>query len=337
MAFIGIETVQSPAKRRDGSGDTLPGHFTKKRVIVCTCDQCGVRLTKKYKRGSLKQYQEQPAYCSRGCADLAIKAGGATRERMSATCVDKYGVDNPAKLPETWDKIRATSIERYGAACYLGSEEGAATKQAFLSAQGVQGTLSIPSARVKYQNTLMLHYGVPFPAQSPVILFRRVQTSITRFGFPSRSQHPEARQKFSLLARTPAFQAKRHATLMRNGVFKRQASKGEDAVFGALVQVFPRVQRHVRVHRWNIDFFIPELASYVNYNGVYWHGRYLSDADLQASLTRQSKVILGTKQRDRDREVWFREQGLRFEVIWEDEREEAVSRLLKQRTEVDDG
>jgi hypothetical protein len=124
---------------------------------------------------------------------------------------------------------------------------------------------------------------------------------------------------------------------MRNGVFQRQASKGENEVFEALVQVFPQTQRHVRVHCWNIDFYIPELNTYINYNGVYWHGRYVSDSDLQVSPTRQSKTILGTKQRDRERAVWFVEHGMCLEIIWEDERAQAVAELLARRNEVLNG
>lgn len=37
MAFVSVEFITSPAKRRDGSGELLPGHFTTKRVIVCNC------------------------------------------------------------------------------------------------------------------------------------------------------------------------------------------------------------------------------------------------------------------------------------------------------------
>ena len=124
---------------------------------------------------------------------------------------------------------------------------------------------------------------------------------------------------------------------MRNGVFQRQASRGEDEIFAALVEVFPQTQRHVRVHRWNIDFYIPELDTYINYNGVYWHGRYVSDSDLQASSTRQSKITLGTKRRDRERAVWFAEQGMCLEIIWEDERAAALSRILARRDEVSNG
>lgn len=337
MSFIGIEIERSTAKRRDGSGDILPGKFTKKRVIVCVCDQCGARITKKYKKGNLSKYQEGLSYCDQTCADQAISAGGATRARMEATCVEKYGVDNPAKLSETWAKIEATCIEKYGAPSFLGSAHGKTAKLAYLEAEAVTGVLSLPATQQKYQYTVKTHFGVSFPAQSPVVRAKVRQTNLTRYGCENYSQHPEARLRFSRLARTPEFQAKRHATLMRNGVFKRQASRGEDEVFEALARVFPRTERHVRVHRWNIDFYIPELDTYINYNGVYWHGRDQSDAALQASMTRQSKIILGTKQRDRERAVWFAEQGMRLEIIWEDEREKAVAELLARKDEVSNG
>ena len=337
MSFIGIEIEQSPAKRRDGSGDILHGKFTKKRVIVCVCDQCGTRITKKYKKGNLTKYQEGLSYSDQTCADQALLTGGATRAQMNTTCIEKYSTDNPAKLPETWAKIEATCLKKYGAPSYLGSAACREATSAFLQARGVKGFISIPEVQQKYLRAIHARYGLRNPSQAPAVKQQKVETSLKHYGFPYAAQHPEARLRFSRLARTPEFQAKRHATLMRNGVFKRQASLGEDAVYEALVRVFSRTQRHVRVHRWNIDFFIPELDTYINYNGVYWHGRYTSDAELQASPTRQSKIILGTKQRDREREVWFVEQGLCLEIIWEDEREEALSRLLARQVEVSNG
>lgn len=337
MSFVGIEIERSPAKRRDGSGDIIQGKFTKKRVIVCVCDQCGARITKKYKKGNLTKYQEGLSYCDQACADQALLTGGASRARMSTTCLKKYGVDNPAKLPETRAKIETTCFEKYGTPNYLGSQACEQATRSYLAKRGVSGFLALPEVQQKYLQAIRTRYAVQNPSQSPEVKRQKEQTSLDHFGVPYPSQRPEARLRFSRLARTPAFQAKRHATLMRNGVFKRQASRGEDEVFAALVQAFPQTQRHVRVHRWNIDFFIPELGLYVNYNGVYWHGRYLSDADLRAASTRQSKVILGTKQRDQERETWFREQGLQLEIIWEDEREEAVAGLLNRRNEVSNG
>lgn len=331
MPFTGIEIERSAAKRRDGSGDILPGKFTKKRVIVCACDQCGARTTKKYKKGNLSKYQEGLVYCDRICANQALSAGGATRVRMAATSIEKYGVENPAKLPETRTKIEATCTEKYGASSYLGSEACREATATFLGKKGVKGFLSIPEAQKKYIRSILARYGVANPSQAPEIKRKKEQTNLEHCGFLFNTQHPEARRKFSIMARTPEFQAKRHATLMRNGVFQQQASHGEDEVFVALVRVFPRTERHVRVHRWNIDFYIPELDTYVNYNGVYWHGRYVSESDLQASTTRQSKVILGTKRRDRERAVRFAEQGLRLEIIWEDDQAKTIAELLSRR------
>lgn len=337
MSFLGIEIKRSPAKRRDGSGDILPGKFTKKRVIVCVCDQCGACIEKKYKKGNLLKYQEGLAYCDETCANRAILAGGASRTRMESTCAERYGVDNPAKIPETWAKIGETCTERYGAPTYLGSQACREATASFLKNHGVKGFISIPEVQQKYLRSIHARYGVANPSQAPEVKQQKEQTSRKHCGFPFPAQHPAVRLRYSLLNQTQEFQVKRHATLMQRGVFQRQASKGEDEVFAALVRVFPRTQRHVRVHRWNIDFFIPDLNTYVNYNGVYWHGRYVSDADLQASPTRQSKIILGTKQRDRDREVWFVEQGLCLEVIWEDEREKAVTELLSRKNEGSNG
>lgn len=100
---------------------------------------------------------------------------------------------------------------------------------------------------------------------------------------------------------------------------KRMSSKREDEFAFILTEAYPDTQRHVRVHRWLIDFYIPSIDTYVNFNGVYWHGRYKTDEELSNSIWKQSKTILETKRRDRDRETWFIEQGKTLCVVWEDD------------------
>lgn len=328
MSFSGVETLLSPAKRRDGSGSLIPGVFTKRRVIVCLCDQCGTRILKKFKRGDLSKYQEGLSYCDQMCADLATKTGGATRLKMEATCFDRYGNNNPAKLAETWVKIEATCYERYGAPSYLGSRECAEATAKFLSDRNATSFLGVPEIRDRFHTTLHTNYGVRWPTQSPIVRARQRATSTKNCGHPYFLQSPEGRRRLSALGRDPAYQAKRHAALLKNGVFKRTSSRGEDAVFKVLVDRFPETQRHVHIHRWDIDFFVPELNRFINYNGTYWHGRNASNEDLRASPTLQSKTILATKHRDLQRSEWFHAQGLLFSVLWEDTWQDDLSTIL---------
>lgn len=104
-----------------------------------------------------------------------------------------------------------------------------------------------------------------------------------------------------------------------SGFYKKQASAGEDTLFNLLVERFPLTQRHVNVGRWNIDFYVPEIDVYVNYNGTYWHGKNFTYEQLLESPNKQAKTILGTKRRDEERETWFQNNNMNLIIVWEDE------------------
>jgi hypothetical protein len=117
--------------------------------------------------------------------------------------------------------------------------------------------------------------------------------------------------------RTSEFKIKRHNSLKASGFYSKHASAGEETLFKLLVERFPLTRRHVNVNRWNIDFYVPEIDTYVNYNGTYWHGKNLTDEYLLESPSKQAKTILGTKRRDKEREIWFRENVMNLVVVWE--------------------
>jgi len=50
--------------------------------------------------------------------------GTDTIEIRKKSCIEKYGVDNPAKLKETQDKMKASNLEKYGSENYFSSDAG---------------------------------------------------------------------------------------------------------------------------------------------------------------------------------------------------------------------
>jgi hypothetical protein len=98
-----------------------------------------------------------------------------------------------------------------------------------------------------------------------------------------------------------------------------QSSKVEDKLYEVLKNNFNKVERHVPINGWDIDFYVQDIDSFINMNGIYWHGKNETDESLLASETKQSKIILETKNRDKAREIWFKENNKKLIVIWENE------------------
>lgn len=72
-----------------------------------------------------------------------------THEKYRQTCIEKYGVDSPFKNPEFLEKRKQTNLEKYGAEYYIQTEEGqAARKQTMLDKYGCDAA-HVPEFRSK--------------------------------------------------------------------------------------------------------------------------------------------------------------------------------------------
>jgi G:T-mismatch repair DNA endonuclease (very short patch repair protein) len=241
------------------------------------------------------------------------------RKKMQETCVNVYGVDDPNRSQRVKDKIVKTCEEKYGHRSYLGSQSYLNVMEKLLSDHGVSNISQVPEVQQKIQLTMLKRYGTIHPTQSGEIKEKIRNNCQEKFGVRWPSLKPDVVKRIIEKMSTPEFKLKRHNSLKRSGFYRRQTSSGEEKLYSLLVEMFPFTQRHVNIEKWNIDFYIPEIDCFVNYNGVYWHGKNFSDDQLVSSATKQSKTILETKRRDREREAWFKESGKNLIVVWGDE------------------
>lgn len=72
------------------------------------------------------------------------------------------------------------------------------------------------------------------------------------------------------LANTPEAMAKAFQTKKRRGLLL--SSKPELSFLGKLREEFPQTVHQVTVGRYSIDFYIPEIDTFVQFDGEYWHG-----------------------------------------------------------------
>ncbi len=131
------------------------------------------------------------------------------------------------------------------------------------------------------------------------------------------------RQFATSQANTPEAQKRRFETLKRTG--KLWTSKPEMRLFHVLNDVFgaENVVHHVCVSKFRIDFYVINIDTYIELDGVYWHG--LSTPYEQLKGTPKLKF-----DRDRKCDEHFRIRGMRLERITDIEMkdEESVYRRL---------
>jgi hypothetical protein len=141
------------------------------------------------------------------------------REKSRNTMLERYGVDNYAKLPECHQKMKATTQERYGCDYSLQSAEvrekakatmltrygvtnaqfipgvKEKTKATNLEKYGVEHTFQTIEVKEKSKNTMLTRYGVEHALQSPEFQEKKQQTMMNNWGFPFAWQHPDIIQK----------------------------------------------------------------------------------------------------------------------------------------------
>ena len=154
--------------------DTRKGHYYNNGII-----------TRKIKEGD-----EIPVGFVKGMLlsdELKKKRSAKAKE----TFLKKYGVDNPSKSKEVYDKVRKTNLERYGHFCSAQSEVvKEKIKATNLKKYGVEYSFQAEVVKEKIKATSLERYGVDNPSKSDIIKGRIVKSNRRNLGvdYPMQSK-----------------------------------------------------------------------------------------------------------------------------------------------------
>nr|DAS88283.1 MAG TPA: endonuclease-like protein [Bacteriophage sp.] len=154
--------------------DTRKGHYYNNGVI-----------TRKIKEGD-----DIPDGFVRGMLlsdELKQKRSAKAKE----TFLKKYGVDNPSKSKEVYDKVRKTNLERYGHVCSAQSEVvKEKIKASNRKKYGVEYSFQAEVVKDKIKATSLERYGVDNPSKSDIIKNRIVESNRKNLGvdYPMQSK-----------------------------------------------------------------------------------------------------------------------------------------------------
>jgi hypothetical protein len=202
-------------------------------------------------------------------------------DRVQAGMMKKYGVTSPLQVPEIQTRQQATNIKKYGVP--VPSQNAIVqekTKDTNLSRYGFKTPFQNEEIKEKIKETNVEKYGVSNPAQSEEIKNKIKQTCLQKYGVISFLKFEDIRRKG------------RELCIQNNSVGK---SKGENNFKNFLLLFDPNTMQHKEhpVLLQVIDFFMPNLNLWVQYDGVYWHGK-----TKRINTTRQSLKIKKTIKRD---------------------------------------
>lgn len=104
-------------------------------------------------------------------------------------------------------------------------------------------------------------------------------------------------------------------TKRQNGSYTG-TSKQEERFYQKLVELFGEndVKRWVPIKKWVLDFYIKSIDTYIEFDGMYWHGLLypLETLEEKAKTSKQIASILKRYHKDRDKDKWFTENNFKL-------------------------
>lgn len=201
----------------------------------------------------------------------------SAKKKCKETWLEKYGVDNPSKSKEIQDKIDKTCKERYGHRFKLQFETNPFTwpevkekiKQTMLERYGVKSWVSTDYYKENKLN----------PFYNPEVQEKCRQTRLEKRGVEYYSQTEE----WKALWKDPEFVKnkleKEYQTRKENHSYGPN-SKQEAEIFEKLKTKWPKTENQhydKELYPFKCDFYIPEIDTWIEYQGFYTHGDHPFD------------------------------------------------------------
>lgn len=109
---------------------------------------------------------------------------------------------------------------------------------------------------------------------------------------------------------SPEVRKRIRTTLKQNKSYLK--SRPEDRLYAALSSVFRSVERQAPLNGWDIDFLVHDVSTYVQLDGVYWHGLDRPIEQIRLRASKHDVRILGTMQRDVEQNHYCATHGIRL-------------------------
>lgn len=257
------------------------GNESVRRRDVFACDQCGLEFQKGYCAAHASS--TALTFCSKPCFNTS-SSSGALAAKKCAINIERYGVAYGGQVKGAAEKMVATRLERYGTAAPVHEHEeiSAKFKASMLDRHGVDSPLKSPVLRKKQSRTCKERYGVE-------------NTLSKGSKFRCHEDHVKGGQH--------GYRAliKKHGDVMLSKPEALMAQLLCDSYgSNAVKQQVP--VKHSEPKHWLIDFYVKSIDTYIEVDGVFWHG--LDRPYEQLHPQARTKY-----DRDRVQDAWFAGNG----------------------------
>lgn len=183
------------------------------------------------------------------------------KERIARTNTQRYGAPNPLQNPAVMQRVIDTTRERYGVdnAFQMVDRVQAGMLEKF----GQKTPLRVPEIVQRKDETNLKRYGVKYPHMSPDIQDKITKTNRERYGADTPFESAAIRKKIA-------------DTCAKNGYSQ---STEEIAFLEELRKFDPDVKHHEPhpVLGFIMDYYMPAHDLWVQFDGIYWHGKNIQE------------------------------------------------------------
>lgn len=298
--------------------------WRKKKLHKLACDLlgCGNTWEAPY-RGN--RAEDKLDFCCPEHKYAARRRGEKLDKKLRELSLQRWGVTSPNCRVEVKHKAAQTKEERWGDKNY-NNRPGA--EKTCRERMGCSNPFQSDLVKKKIKDALSESWGVTSPIRSPLIRAKIESTLLLRVGVTHTWRHPELRERL----RSKEVRAKIHRTMKERGRYGK--SQVEDRMYGDLCELYgpESVERQVILNGWCIDFRVRE-NTYIQLDGVYWHGLNRPAEALEASQSPRDRVILRTVRRDAAQNEWCRDKGIRLVRITDAEYKQQGIEAIIDRVE----
>lgn len=253
--------------------------------VLLRCDGCQREYESRKRSRDIKNSTH---WCSRKCFGIGMRSGGHIRNLAEKTWLKNWGTTTPVRHPDVEAKRLATCQERFGTTSPMQVDD---------------------FKKLRRQNNIQ-KYGVENPACLASTIDKMHQTNIERYGAKSPLKHPVVYNRVNW---TEAVR-KNHETMKRNGSYRK--SRAEDRMYELLLKQFNTtdVERQCKPKgtNWPIDFYVKSIDTWIQVDGVYWHGLDRPIEEHVTSNLPRSLSIIGKWHVDRAQDAWLAERNMKL-------------------------
>lgn len=234
-------------------------------------------------------------------------------ECLKRTMKQKYGVENASLDKNMVEKRQKTLANNWGVSCYLKSDIcKEKTKKHNLKKYGVDYFVQTDEFKDKAKESWVKNYGVDNPFKSKEIKDKIKRMNFEKYGFENYSKTKKFR--YYMDKNREEINQKIYQTKRNNCTFN--SSKPEKDIERILKEKYPqtKIQYKSESYPFNCDFYIPEIDTYIEYQGTWFHGgeSYIGTNEQKEKLKLwETKLNSGHKSYSRAIRIWNEEDVLK--------------------------